>query len=285
MYEAINNEDKNFEIINTETPIESNVNELKNNIDFSNIDNELKNIDLSYLNDDSSIVEPSTENTQKLFESDSELNNNIETLDFSEPIVPNSFEMESESEINSPVNEENVISNEESVSTFDTFEPTIDSSFAETVELPKTDDYSFNTIDTNEEVKPVIENDVRFTFDENGVVTSIASVDEPVKTEVLYDEEKEEMETPTIDIEKEDAISNINSNRDKINEEFDRLNKIIELAKETGIADSEYLKSTFEKMEIFDSVNQRFNKDLDDYIVSLNNDNLNNDAELSNMQF
>ena len=277
------NEENNFEIINTENPIENSTIEQEKTFDFSNLDDELKKIDLSYVNDDINIVEPSHENTQKLFENDDDLNNNIETLDFNESNIQNSFEVQPESIINNQTNEDTL---------FETIElPKINETLTnndETVltpvnfELTKTDDYSLNS---NDSVKPVVEDDVRFTFDENGVVTSITSTDEPVATEVLYDDEKEEIETPKIDNEKENSINNINSNREKINAEFARLNKIIELAKESGVADSEYLTDTFEKMEVFDSVNQRFNKDLDDYIASLNSDDLNNDSELSNMQF
>lgn len=277
------NEENNFEIINTENPIENSTIEQEKTFDFSNLDDELKKIDLSYVNDDINIVEPSHENTQKLFENDDDLNNNIETLDFNESNIPNSFEVQPESIINNQINEDTL---------FETIElPKINETLTnndETVltpvnnELTKTDDYSLNS---NDSVKPIVEDDVRFTFDENGVVTSITSVEEPVATEVLYDDEKEEIELPKVDNEKENSINNINSNREKINSEFARLNKIIELAKKSGVADSEYLTDTFEKMEVFNSVNQRFNKDLDDYIASLNSDDLNNDSELSNMQF
>ena len=336
------NEENNFEIINTENPIENKVDELKEEIDLNNLDEELKNIDLSYVNDDTNIVEPSHENTQKLFDDEkpkktkykfdengvvtSVSKNPEEKYEFDERgyvvSVNDEDEIEkkadNESSLSKYTFDENgrvaSVNGEEEIETISAREPSLQKYIFDenglvvaVADENQKSKYNFDEngvvvsindkedtidenndivmVDYNEKVKPVIEDGVRFTFDENGVVTSIAGADEPIKTEVLYDEEKEEIETPTNDSEKEKSINIICDYREKVNAEFAKINKIIELAKETGASNSPFVEESFEKMNVFNLVDQRFNTDFDNYLADLNNSDLNNDTELSNMQF
>ena len=269
-------ENNDFEIFNANDSI-------NNSIDF-NIGNELNNI--SYVNDDNQIVEPIEVNAvpQITVNPAGNVTSVIFTEDTKEETenkksMPQFIFDENGMVTNVIYNEEPIIGPNEEVKNVNS-KFTFDENGAVT---------AVSFVDKEKENKVV--KTPKFTF-ENGVVTSVSLEEAPKNSRVkavpkiefdengivIADHESdnlvEEIKEDSPIVEKSELdilIDDINANREKINNEFARLNNIIKMATEAGIADSQYLKDTFEKIAIFNSVNDKFNIDADNYIASLKN--------------
>lgn len=226
------------------------------NLSMDNIENELNNINISYVNEDNNIVEPSTTSDEvnvitpdfDVIEPQPEENKNLFDV---EPIVENKIE-----------------------------EPSISN-----IELPVVDDISIPEYSSPASENESIDNNY-FTFDDNGIVTA------PVEIETVtpIEEKVDAAETPAIEeanVESiDEKLKSIIESVNNININYAKIKSVIENAKLTGIADSDYLKATFEKMAIYDVIIDKFNEKADKYISSrLKGETEEKDTNLDNMVF
>ena len=300
-------ENNEFEVFNANEPLTSNVEELKNDIDLSNIDEELKNINISYVNDDSDIVEPELTNSK-----DVDLAEELPTIEPQEESKYTFDEAGTVVAVNGeePTAEElpTIEPQEESKYTFDEAGTVVavngEEPVAEelpTIEPQEENKYTFDeagtvvavngeepvaeelpTIETAVIETPDTEEKTNFTFDENGTVISMSDAAEPVVAEsIQYDTDSNETKLTKEEL---DAIEDIKKNRDIIDEQFKNINEIVNQAREAGIADTEYLAETFDKISVIGLVNERFSNNVDKYVDSITKDEP-TETELSKMVF
>ena len=332
-----------FEIFNANEPT-TNVSKLET----TNVDDELQNINISYVNDDSDIIEPDTnidfnanlfdapaaedkytfdENGTVIAANDEEAvietepedkytfdeNGTVIAAKGEEAVVETEPEEKYTFDENGTViaakDEEAVIETEpEEIYTFDENGTVIAAKDEEAVvETEPEEKYTFDENGTviaanDEEAIVETEPEDKYTFDENGTVIAAADTDAETNDDFTFDENGNVISQPTMEEtvattleytpesnepkftdEELEAIEDIKTNRDMINEEFKKLEEMINIAKETGIADSEYLQETFEKAEVFSAVNEKFNSDIDNYLSSANETN-DEELELANIQ-
>jgi len=243
MDNMFNNE---FEVNSIDNTIDNSINnniDSFNDISMDSIENELNNINISYVNDDNKIVEapsvdlitPQPEESKNLFD------------------IEPSFETKIE-------------------------EPTFSS-----VETPVVEDISIPEINASVfENKEVVENNDSFTFDDNGLVSAPTVMEsfEPIEETPVTEET--EISNNIIDERLKRVIENVNN----MNINYAKIKNILENAKVNGIADSEYLKATFEKMAVFDEIMNKFNDKANKYINSrIKGEKEEKDSNLDNMVF
>ena len=226
-----------------------------NDISMDSIENELNNINISYVNDENDIVE-----TPSAVE-----DNSIDLITPQPEESKNLFDIEP------------------------SFETKIEEPTFSTIETPVVEDISIPEINTSAFENPTdVEIKDSFTFDDNAIISTpsvMESVDAIEKTPVAEDTpitEEAEITNSVIDEKLKRVIENVNN----MNINYAKIKSILENAKVNGIADSEYLKATFEKMAVFDEIMNKFNDKASKYINNrIKGEKEEKDTNLDNMVF
>ena len=250
-------------IDNNITPEANNVEPVKP-IETDNINDELNNIVMSYVNDESNIVESPVET----FDFNPVVSNTEENVEekIAEPttdvIAPAPVELKPLFETNSEFTFATDLNNNTEAEVVE-----------ETPVVEQNNDVSAFNFDIETPVVPEVKENVEeFTFNENGFVAPIENNEidtTPVVEEVSTIEETPIIEEVPVVSEKEIALNEIIAAVEAIKDDIKLFNDIIEKGIEVGLDQSPYLAETFENVKIYSEIVNILDKNKEEYVESV----------------